>query len=44
MELAEYEASVAMHPLLVAQWNALPAEGRGPGSGTHTSSTGTPGG
>jgi hypothetical protein len=30
MELAEYEASVAMHPLRVAEWNALPAEGRGP--------------
>jgi hypothetical protein len=29
MELAEYEASVAMHPLRVAKWNALPA-GRGP--------------
>jgi hypothetical protein len=27
MELAEYEASVAMHPLRVAEWNAaLPAE------------------
>jgi hypothetical protein len=30
MELAEYEASVAMHPLRVAEWNALPAAGRGP--------------
>jgi hypothetical protein len=30
MELAEYEASVAMHPLRVAEWNTLPAEGRGP--------------
>jgi hypothetical protein len=30
MELAEYEESVAMHPLRVAEWNALPAAGRGP--------------
>jgi hypothetical protein len=30
MELVEYEASVAMHPLRVAKWNALPAAGRGP--------------
>jgi hypothetical protein len=30
MELAEYEASVAMHPLRVAEWNALPAAGRAP--------------
>jgi hypothetical protein len=30
MELAEYKASVAMHPLRVAEWNALPAAGRGP--------------
>jgi hypothetical protein len=30
MELAEYEESVAMHPLQVAEWNALPAAGRGP--------------
>jgi hypothetical protein len=30
MELAKYEASVAMHPLRVAEWNALPAAGRGP--------------
>jgi hypothetical protein len=30
MELAEYEASMAMHPLRVAEWNALPAAGRGP--------------
>jgi hypothetical protein len=30
MELAEYEASVAMHPLRVGEWNALPAAGRGP--------------
>jgi hypothetical protein len=29
-ELAEYEESVAMHPLQVAKWNALPAAGRGP--------------
>jgi hypothetical protein len=42
MELAEYAASVAMHPLRVAEWNALPAAGRGPGS--RTPSTGTPGG
>jgi hypothetical protein len=32
MELAEYEESVAMHPLRVAEWNALPAAGRGPAS------------
>jgi hypothetical protein len=30
IELAEYEASVAMHPLQVAEWNALPAAGKGP--------------
>jgi hypothetical protein len=30
MELAEYEASVAMHLLRAAEWNALPAEGREP--------------
>jgi hypothetical protein len=30
MEPAEYEESVAMHPLQVAEWNALPAAGRGP--------------
>jgi hypothetical protein len=30
MELAEYEESVAMHPLRVAEWNALPAAGRSP--------------
>jgi hypothetical protein len=30
MELAEYEESVAMHPLRVAEWNALPAARRGP--------------
>jgi hypothetical protein len=30
MELAEYEESVAMHPLRVAEWNALPAADRGP--------------
>jgi hypothetical protein len=30
MELAEYEASVAMHPLRVTKWNALLAAGRGP--------------
>jgi hypothetical protein len=30
MELAEYEESVAMHLLRVAEWNALPAAGRGP--------------
>jgi hypothetical protein len=30
MELAEYEASVTMHPLRVAEWNALPAADRGP--------------
>jgi hypothetical protein len=30
MELAEYEASVPMHPLRVAEWNALPAASRGP--------------
>jgi hypothetical protein len=30
MELAEYEASLAMHPFRVSEWNALPAEGRGP--------------
>jgi hypothetical protein len=30
MELEEYKASVAMHPLRVAKWNALPAAGRGP--------------
>jgi hypothetical protein len=30
MELAEYEASPVMHPVRVAEWNALPAEGRGP--------------
>jgi hypothetical protein len=29
MELAEYEASLVMHPVRVAEWNALPAEGRG---------------
>jgi hypothetical protein len=32
MELAEYKASVVMHPLRVAEWNALPAAGRGPAS------------
>jgi hypothetical protein len=42
MELAEYEASVAMHPLQVAEWNALPAAGREPDP--CTPSTGTPGG
>jgi hypothetical protein len=30
MELAEYEASLVMHPVRVAEWNALPAKGRGP--------------
>jgi hypothetical protein len=30
MELVEYKASVAMHPLRMAEWNAQPAEGRGP--------------
>jgi hypothetical protein len=30
LELMEYEASVAMHPMRMAKWNALPAEGRGP--------------
>jgi hypothetical protein len=30
MELAEYEASLVMHHVRVAEWNALPAEGRGP--------------
>jgi hypothetical protein len=29
MELAEYEESVAMHPLRVAKWNVLPASDRG---------------
>jgi hypothetical protein len=30
MEPAEYEEFVAMHPLRVAEWNALPAAGKGP--------------
>jgi hypothetical protein len=30
LELVEYEASVAMHPLRMAEWNAQPPEGRGP--------------
>jgi hypothetical protein len=30
MEPAEYEESVAMHPLRVAEWNALPTASRGP--------------
>jgi hypothetical protein len=30
MKLAEYEASLVMHPVRMAEWNALPAEGRGP--------------
>jgi hypothetical protein len=30
MELAEYEEFVAMHPLRVAEWNALPAAGKDP--------------
>jgi hypothetical protein len=30
MELAEYKASLVMHPVRMAEWNALPAEGRGP--------------
>jgi hypothetical protein len=30
MELAEYNTSVAMHPMRVAEWNALPVAGRGP--------------
>jgi hypothetical protein len=30
MELTEYEESMAIHPLRVAKWNALPAAGRGP--------------
>jgi hypothetical protein len=30
MELAEYEASVAMYLISMAEWNALPLEGRGP--------------
>jgi hypothetical protein len=28
MELPEYEASVAMYPMRMAEWNALPPEGR----------------
>jgi hypothetical protein len=30
MELAEYHTSVAMHPMRMADWNALPVAGRGP--------------
>jgi hypothetical protein len=30
LELVEYEASVTMHPLMMAEWNAQPPEGRGP--------------
>jgi hypothetical protein len=30
IELAEYEATRAMHPMRMAEWNALPPEGRGP--------------
>jgi hypothetical protein len=30
MELAEYHMSVAMHPMQMADWNALPVAGRGP--------------
>jgi hypothetical protein len=29
-ELAEYEASLVMHPLRLAEWNAQAVEGRGP--------------
>jgi hypothetical protein len=29
-ELAEYKASLVMHPLRLAAWNAQPAEGRRP--------------
>jgi hypothetical protein len=30
MELVEYKASMAMYPLRMVKWNALPVEGRGP--------------
>jgi hypothetical protein len=30
MELAEYHTAVAMHPIQMADWNALPVAGRGP--------------
>jgi hypothetical protein len=32
MEITEYNTSVAMHPMQVAEWNALPVAGRGPAS------------
>jgi hypothetical protein len=29
LELMEYDAAVAAYPMRMAEWNALPAEGRG---------------